>query len=110
MRRIVCWRWVLPFVQLCLILVCVQWLADQRGAHTFVPPPALVEEGHAVGWDPRSCWDCDSVAPILRLLFLGVLGVFFFVGVQLDRQLAVDGGRLLIFVLAAASCMGAVTY
>jgi hypothetical protein len=92
------------------MLVFVQWLADQREAQAFVPPPSLGEESMAVGWDPRSCWDCDSIAPVARLLFFGVLGILFWVGVRLDRRPANHWNMVLILVLAAAGYVGAAIY
>jgi hypothetical protein len=92
------------------MLVFVQWLADQREAQAFVPPPSLGEESMAVGWDPRSCWDCDSIAPVARLLFFGVLGILFWVGVRLDCRPANHWNMVLILVLAAAGYVGAAIY
>src|SRR5260370_35553541 len=86
MHRIVCWRSILPFAKLCLILVLVALL--ERGPTTLgsVPLPGGAHPGEAaVGWDVRCCWDCDNIGPLPRLLFLGIFGLFFWVGGQLDR-------------------------
>src|SRR5437867_1599364 len=95
MRHLARWQWALPFAQLCLILILVQWVAVQSAAlhfhvHEALPGDASSGEAVAVGWDPSSCWDCDSVGPLPKLIFLGVLGVFYWVGSQLDRRMADD--------------------
>lgn len=120
MRHIARWRWALPFAQLCLILILVQWVAVQRATRPYhvTTPEALrgdASSGEAgpVGWDPRTCWDCDSVAPLPKLIFLGFLGVFYWVGGQLDRRMAYERkGRTPALPIAVAGCayLGAVSY
>jgi len=110
------WRWVLPFTQIVIAALCVHWwvkeVANTVEAWTPSPPTVSSGETAGVGWNPRSCWDCDSVPPILRFLFLAVLGVFFWAGVRLDRRLSADGGvrsglSATLFALAAIASIGA---
>ena len=116
MRLRIRWRWVLPFIQLVIAALWVHWWGEQvaNTVHKAPSPPTVSSEGEvaAVGWDPRSCWDCDSVPPIVRYLFLAVLGVFFWAGVKLDRRRAVDEKArstlsATLFALAAIASIGA---
>jgi hypothetical protein len=116
MNRLACWRWVLPFAQLCVVLICLEWIATQRldsFQEIVKMPPRSASSGEtaSVGWTPRSCWGCRSTGPLPKLLFFGILGVFFWVGGELDRSMADDGRRRIpLFIVAGASCIGAVAY
>src|SRR4051794_3462818 len=109
MRHLARWRWVLPFTQLCLISIFGQWKVEERlrQLHPPKPPSPPVSDGLTgaeVGWDPVSCWHCDSIAPLPSAIFLTVVAVFFRVGVQLDdRRATTAPERVWLIALAAAS-------
>ncbi|MGH9720437.1 MAG: hypothetical protein ACRD8O_09505 [Bryobacteraceae bacterium] len=119
MHRLACWRWFLPFAQLCLMLVCLKWIENQKFPPAIHTDPAILPQAEgaqqAAGWEVRSCWGCDSVGPGLALLFLITVGASHRAGAQLDCRLTAGGHatllpRILPAVLAGVSCTVALAY
>src|SRR5215470_13900852 len=61
------YRWLLPAghtaIDLCIAGI---WMWQGHKDRAYGSPPPVVshaadfQESAAVGWDPRSCWDCES--------------------------------------------------
>jgi hypothetical protein len=76
------YRWLLPaghtIIDLCVMGIWIwQGHVAALKEKAYLPQPPVVshaadfQEDAAVGWDPRSCWDCES--PEFMLLVTGAL-------------------------------------
>jgi hypothetical protein len=72
------YRWLLPAghtaIDLCILGI---WIWQGHMDRAYLPQPPVVSRANdspeevAVGWEPRSCWDCES--PEFILLITGAL-------------------------------------
>src|SRR6266700_7834356 len=72
------YRWLLPAGHTVIdLFIAGIWIWQGHKERAYAPPPPAVshaadlQESAAVGWDPRSCWDCES--PEFMLLVTGAL-------------------------------------
>jgi hypothetical protein len=97
MLGLLCWRWSLPFVLLCVMVVVQSFFGEVvLGVHT-------TEAQTDSSFTLHSCWDCDVLPPALRLVLGAFLAYLYWIGGRLDDRTAIDDFKSADHLLAGAT-------